>query len=187
MAEFTPHEAPAREAQALPVMHPGRPVGRDESLKQIYTHLKNNQPVLLHGEAGIGKTALAAALASAYTGQPGGVLWLNVDNTSLPELMARIGRAYEVEDITVSDNPLGKIGAVASTLTQNKPLVVLDGPLDAMVANQFIVKCADNLPVLLTMEDRPDGPWQTVEVGRLSDTDSAVLFKQKAGLAADDS
>ena len=46
MADFTPYETPAREAQYLPVMHPGRPVGRDEILKQIYAHLKNNQSVL---------------------------------------------------------------------------------------------------------------------------------------------
>lgn len=183
MADFQPHEAPATDAQALPVMHPGRPVGRDDILRQVYTHLKDGQAVLLHGDAGAGKTALAAALASAYTAQPGGVLWLQVDNSPLAELIVRVGRAYNALDIANSDNPIGMVGAVANLLTQHKPFIVLDGQLNPQGTSQFMSRCAENLPALLTHAEDIDGPWTAIEVGALADGDAAVLFKQKAGIA----
>ena len=69
MADFTPHEAPARDLSELPVMHPGQTSGRDGILKEMYETVKTNQPVWVHGDHGMGKTTLAAALASAYAQQ----------------------------------------------------------------------------------------------------------------------
>ena len=83
MAEFTPHEAPAKDIKDLPLMHPGKPAGRDEVLREIYNHLRTGQAVLLYGKSGIGKTALAATLAAAYTQQPGGVLWVDAADAAL--------------------------------------------------------------------------------------------------------
>ena len=85
MADYIPHEAPATDINDLPLMHPGRPVGRDAVLKEIYDHLKENRAVLVHGAAGLGKTTLAAALSAAYTQQAGGVLWLNITESPLAE------------------------------------------------------------------------------------------------------
>jgi tetratricopeptide (TPR) repeat protein len=182
MADFIPLEAPAREAQALPVMLYGKPVGRDEALKTIYTHLKANRAVLIHGPAGMGKTALASTLAGAYAQQPGGVLWLNVNDSPLEELIVRVGRAYGVQEITGSDQPLGMIGAVASTLTQNKPLVVLDGKISSQAAMNFVNKCATGLPTMIVSEEEIEGPWTGIVIGRLDPDNAAIFFKQQAAL-----
>src|SRR5664279_4574739 len=100
MADLISHEAPAHQANALPVMLPqGKLIGRDVILARVYSQLKENKPVLVYGASGIGKTALAATLASAYTELSGGVLWLNMNNTPFPELIARIGRAFNIKDI----------------------------------------------------------------------------------------
>ena len=168
-------------------MHPGRPVGRDEALKELYTHLKQNQPVLVHGVSGSGKTTLASALASAYAQQAGGVLWFTVNDSPLAELLVRVGRAYDESDITNSDNPLSMVGAVANTLTQHKPFIVLDGSMDEKVATQFISKCTDKLPLLLLSEKEMEGPWATISLDKLSDTDAIILLKQKAGIGDHDS
>jgi hypothetical protein len=48
MAEFIYHEAAAHEATALPVMLPGKLVGRDQTLAAVYGELKQNNPVLLY-------------------------------------------------------------------------------------------------------------------------------------------
>src|SRR5262245_17988343 len=138
MTDFVPHDDPAREATALPVMLPAKLVGRDAFLARIYGQLKQNKPIQLNGAAGIGKTAIAAYLASAYSQQPGGVLWLNVDNAPLEELLVRVGRAYSLSEVTGSENPLSQVGSVAGALMRNKPLVVLDGKLDSFVAADFI-------------------------------------------------
>jgi tetratricopeptide (TPR) repeat protein len=182
MADFTSHEAAAHDAQSLPVMLPGKLIGRDATLAQVYAQLKANKPALIFGAAGIGKTALAARLASAYTELPGGVLWLNVDNSPLEELLVRVGRAYSVPEITGSDNPLAMIGAVANTLTQHKPLVVLDGELDEGVAEDFINRCAAGLPALIVSDEELEGPWTPIEVVKLEAAQAVALFNTLSGM-----
>ncbi|MBZ0287297.1 MAG: hypothetical protein K8I30_06765, partial [Anaerolineae bacterium] len=149
MADIPSHESPAHKAQSLPVMLPGKLSGRDTTLAQVYGQLKANKPILIYGAAGVGKTALAATLASAYTELPGGALWLNVNDSPLEELIVRVGRAYGVDEITNSETPIGMVGAAASTLTSHKPLVVLDGRHNALATSQFLSRCADGLPVMI--------------------------------------
>jgi len=182
MAEFIPLEIPAKDLNALPVMHPGRPVGRDDELKAIYTHLQQNQAVLVHGAAGMGKTTLAAALAVPYTQQDSGVIWLNIHHAPLAEYLVRIGRAYGLSDVTTNENPLTMVGAVASVLTQNKPFIVIDGTPDAAATAQFVDKCAGNLPLMILSDEALDGPWEQVALTPLSDAGAVMLFKQKSGI-----
>ncbi len=182
MAELTSHEAPAHKAQSLPVQLPGKLVGRDSTLAQVYGQLKANKAVLIYGEAGIGKTALAATLASAYTELPGGALWLNVENSSLPELIVRTGRAYNVLEIAASSNPMGMVAAVASSFASNKPLIVIDGKPDPKATADFITRCASNLPVMILSKDPFEGPWTAFELDKLADKSAIALLKQSAGL-----
>lgn len=187
MTDFTPLEAPAKDINALPLMHPGRPVGRDGVLKEIYTHLQNQRPVLLYGASGNGKTALTAALAAAFVQQAGGVIWLNARTHPLPALLAQIGRALGVDDVTSSEQPAAHIGAISTALTQQKPFIVLDNVEDALAPQQFINKAADTIPLVMISETELEGPWETVHVDKLSDTDSLMLFKQKSGVQGSDS
>jgi tetratricopeptide (TPR) repeat protein len=177
MVDFIPHEAPAHEAQALPVMQPSKLVGRDRVLATVYAHLKDNMPVLIYGPAGVGKTTLAGVLASAYTDLPGGVLWLHLHNPDFAELLVRVGRAYDVPEIITRENPLAMVGAVANTLTSHKPLIVLDGQFDPAVAQEFITRCADGLPLLLLADEQIVGPWAAVQLTRLDPDQAAALFK----------
>jgi tetratricopeptide (TPR) repeat protein/energy-coupling factor transporter ATP-binding protein EcfA2 len=182
MVDFTSHEAAAHKAQSLPISLPGKIIGRDATLAQIYGQLKANKPVLIYGSAGIGKTALAATLASAYTELPGGAVWFNVDDTSLEQFIVRVGRAYNVAEITGSQNPMGMVGAAANTLTSQKPLIVLDGKHNLDATTQFITRCADGLPVLLLSKDKLDGGWNGMELGKLEAAPATALLKQSAGL-----
>lgn len=180
MSDFTPHEAPAREAHQLPVMLSHKLVGRESALAQVYGQLKEGNAVLVHGQPGVGKTALAATLGSAYAQQPGGTLWFNVESPRLEELLVRVGRAYTVPEITNTETPLGMIGAVENTLRKNKPFIVLDGKLDADVATRFVTRCVTGLPTLLLNEQKLDGPWAALELAPLEAQQAALLFKQEA-------
>ncbi len=182
MPQFPAHEAPAQSASALPIALRGKLIGREKSLAAVYSQLKMNHPVLIYGAAGIGKTALAGTLASAYTELPGGVLWLPVDHAPLAELIARVGRAYDDMDIAGSDTPLGKVGAVASLLTSHKPLIVLDGRHDAEATAEFIRRCADGLPALIVSKDPLDGPWTPHELTPLEEEPAITLLRTLAGL-----
>ncbi len=182
MADYVPYEAPAHDASSLPVSMPLRLIGRDIVLAKVYSSLKDNMAVHIYGPAGIGKTALAATLASAYTDLPSGVLWFDVtEATPLAELIARVGRAYRVSEIGASENPLGMVGAAASTLTGAKPLIVLDGKMNEQVARDFVTRCADRLPVLLIADEQMVGPWTAIEIEKLAPEQAALMFKQLSG------
>ncbi len=182
MADYVPYEAPAHDASSLPVSMPLRLIGRDMVLAKVYSSLKDRMAVHIYGPEGIGKTALAATLASAYTDLPSGVLWFDVtQDTTLAELIARVGRAYRVSEIGASENPLGMVGAAAATLTGANPLIVLDGKLDEQAARDFITRCADRLPVLLIADEQMVGPWTAVEIEKLAPEQAALMFKQLSG------
>lgn len=185
MSDFSPHEAPVKEARALPVPLPGKLAGRETALAQVYAQLKAGTPVLLYGVPGIGKTALAATLAGALTQQPGGVLWMNVDNPRLEELLVRVGRAYQVSEIMSSDNPLGMVGAVENTLKSSKPFIVIDGTVQPDVVSRFISRCVDGLPMLFTSENEADGTWTSVGLTQLEPEQASALFKQESRMSGD--
>ena len=184
MAELKPLEAPVTAVADLPLRRPGRPFGRDSILKTVLSELQQNQKVALHGASGIGKTTIAATIASVYAQQANqSVLWLNSHNPPLSELMVRIGRAYRVPDMSASQNPLGKAPALASRFNQHKPLLVLDGEIQASVLSALIERCAADIPVLVTTTAALDGgSWRNRLIGRLADSDAVQLFKQKAGI-----
>lgn len=185
MVDFHSHERPARNAAELPQTPPARLIGREAELQQIYPVLKEARAAFVHGPEGIGKTALGLTLAGALSQQPGGVLWLNVDHeTTLEALLVRVGRAYNITDIALAENPLGMVGAVAELLQRHKPLVVLDGSLDVATAAKFVTRCADRVPTLILDRNVQAGPWVAVELGALSTDNAVALFKAESNLTA---
>lgn len=184
MGELKPLEAPVTAIADLPLRRPGRPFGRDGILKTLLAELQQNRKMALHGASGIGKTTIAATIASVYAQQANqSVLWLHVHNPPLTELMVRIGRAYQAHDISASQNPPGEADALASLLRQHQPLLVLDGEIQAAVLSPFIERCAADIPVLVTTTEALEGGgWGNRTVGKLADSDAVLLFKQKAGI-----
>lgn len=184
MAELRPLEAPVTAIDDLPLRRPGRPFGRDGILKALLAALQQNQKAALHGPAGIGKTTVAATIASVYAQQANqSVLWLNSHDPPLAELAVRIGRAYGVHEITASPNPLDSLDVLAGLLHQRRPLIVFDGEIQAAALLRFIEICAADIPVLAATGARlPVEGWQSRPIGRLADADAVMLFKQKAGI-----
>jgi tetratricopeptide (TPR) repeat protein len=186
MTNFTALEIPAKNIKDLPLMHPGRPVGRDNLIKEIYTHLQSQRSVLLYGASGNGKTAVVAALAAAFVQQAGGVIWLTTGTDALPSILVRLGRGLAIRDVISSEQPAAHIGAVATALMQQKPLIVLDNVTDALALQQLIEKVADNIPLILISETDLEGPWESIAIEALGDMDSVLLFKQKSGISGNE-
>src|SRR5215813_6989532 len=100
---FTPHGAPIRDAKLLPVQPPTKVIGRNRELGSMHVTLKVGSSIFLSGAPGIGKTALASVLATAYVASnPGGVLWFNVVEDDFDLLVARTGRAYGVNALATT-------------------------------------------------------------------------------------
>ena len=184
MAELRPLEAPVTAIADLPLRRPGRPFGRDDILKKLFSELQKNQKAVLHGASGIGKTTIAATIANVYAQQSNqSVLWLNSHDPPLAELIVRSGRAYRANDISNSPNPLDEAPALASLLNQHQPLIVLDGEIQTSVLAQFVEGCAADIPLIVTTSKAlQSDSWRNQAIGRLADADAIKLFKQKASI-----
>ncbi|MCS6871932.1 MAG: hypothetical protein RML95_02080 [Anaerolineae bacterium] len=182
---FPPHCEPLRDARLLPVQAPALIIGRNRELAALNAHLKQGGSALLTGTAGLGKTALAAVLATAYSRiQRGGVLWLDVVEDDAPYLMARLGRAYGVDTYPSGAQTRRQAAErLRSILVAEKPLIVLDGRLYLAAVAEVVAECASNVPVVLTNAKRGDGPWQTFVLDSLSLSDSQAVIRLYAGIA----
>ncbi|HLY29034.1 MAG TPA: tetratricopeptide repeat protein [Aggregatilineales bacterium] len=176
---IVPFNPPIYDARQLPVQPPAQMVGRDRELASIQVTLKVGSSVFLAGEAGIGKTALAAIMATAYAGGgPSGVLWFNLVEEDFPMLMARVGRAFGVDTYAAPGQDSSQAAAqVRALLQQDKPLVVLDGIVDPEAARDFVRQCATGIPVIVTGEEAMAGPWTPISLEPLSAEDSVSLYK----------
>lgn len=186
MADFSALEAPVHVIDALPVRLPSsKLIGRDLTLARVYQLLRREvKPVLLYGAQGVGKTAIAATLASAFIELPGGVIWLMVDaQTTFADLLAQIGRAYNIDALANSETPLASVGAAFAELTQHKPLVILDGATDSAVVSEFILRAAERTPILVVSDavTEPQGPWAAIRIVRFDPEISTQMFNAYAG------
>ncbi len=181
---FAPHGAPIRNAKLLPVQPPGQVIGRNRELASMHVTLKVGSSVFLSGPSGIGKTALAAMLATAYiASNPGGVLWFSVLEDDVELLIARVGRAYGVNALTVSgEDWSNSVEIIRALLEKNRPLIVLDGLIDLDAAREFVRSCAVKVPTILTNELSAAGPWTPLDLEPLSEADSQALFRFYSGL-----
>ncbi len=181
MAERIVLDAAVHSVEDLPLRRLGRPLGRDELLRSLLLRLRQEQLLVLHGAPGSGKTTVAATIANVYLKQhqcP--VLWINCSNPTLAELLARAARAF---DQPIGDDPLHHVDELRSLLAEQKPLVVLDGEIEATVLANFSELCADGCPTVVTSDQPlPEGDWRNQAVGSLAQSDAIALFKQKAGL-----
>ncbi len=150
----------------------------------MHVTLKVGSTVFLSGPTGIGKTALASVLATAYiASNSGGVLWFSVLEDTIELLIARVGRAYGVNALTVQGEDISNnVEIVRALLEKNRPLIVLDGMIDLDAVRDFARQCAVKVPVIITNELPGAGPWTPINLESLSDADSQALFKFYSGL-----
>ncbi len=184
MAELQPLEAAVTSITALPLRRLGRPVGRDDLLRSLLLRLRQRQQLVLHGAAGTGKTTVAATIANVYLQQHSRpVLWLNVHNPPLVELIVRVARAYGSIDIANAENPLSASAGVKSLLNENQPLLVLDGEIESAALAPFVKRCVADIPLVVTSTaPLAQGDWRNQPIGNLAESDAVRLFKQKAGI-----
>ncbi len=191
MAQLQALEAAVTSANDLPLRRLGRPLGRDELLRALLLRLSQRQRLVLHGEPGAGKTTVAATVANVYLQQQARpVLWLGSRNPPLVELVVRVARAYGAHEICNHENPLSQMAELRALLEDKRPLLVLDGEIEAAVLDAFATGCAGDIPLVATSTPPlAQGEWRNQPIGKLAEAEAVRLFKGKAGLkddAADD-
>jgi tetratricopeptide (TPR) repeat protein len=141
--------------------------------------------VLLHGPAGVGKTALAAASAAGYAELPGGVVWFDVRGDSMQSLIARVARAYAADSLVDVSDRSRQASIVKTFLQQDRPLIVLDGEIEADAVRGFIRECAPSIPLLFTHLRMVAGSWTPHPVAPLPPEYAEAMLRYHAKLPSE--
>ena len=154
-------------------------VGRDDELAQVRDHLLNNHSILLHGEPGIGKTALAVEalhstpIQNAYRDR---MLWLERTAENLTDLCDAVARAVDAQAVLQTDDLEQKIAILRATLGDSLPLLVFNNA-DGKAAPAVAAFCeqVSRAPMLVTSRDLVDGPDQ-IDLTALPANQARELF-----------
>lgn len=165
-------------------------VGRAAEMREVSQELRGEQPVVIWGAGGIGKTALAIEVAHRQGWRfPGGVLWLDCrGGPAFDTLLDRIGAFCGIEDMTGVD-PGKKEMAVRGALAGlgERCLLAWDNAEDVWKdrpARRFVENLPPNCQVLLTTRQDPKrAMWPTIELFPLADAAMAELFTRLAAAA----
>lgn len=122
-------------------------IGREDLITQVSTLLDQNEPVLLHGFSGSGKTALAAELASARTP----ALWLRVGRNNADALFESLALEFDAHQEIAKQTGEGKIRLMRSILARsNLKLLILDDAWNGQALQAVIRAVPPTLPLLVT-------------------------------------
>jgi tetratricopeptide (TPR) repeat protein len=177
-------------ALSLRVILPPRLVntlyGRADIFTQVTQELDAGKPVVLHGMAGMGKSALASVVAwSLVSKYPNGVLWVDGGYNPIDTICDNVGQQLE-------DDQMPKLAAGAKPsrvrylLGLHKVLVVLDDCWDSDVARDFAQTCVPaGSALLVTSREKIARLGVLVEVHSLKHNSAIELFKDVAGIVHD--
>ncbi len=142
--------------------------GRDDLLKQIAAGLTGNDPLLLQGFSGMGKTALAAqAVFDWLKAGKGNALWLKAGSASAEELFQALARPFGASQAVAAQTGDALLQTVRALLRQTGiKLLVLDDCWNAKALTTVLKAVPSDLPVLLTAR-REYGIRQTLKVDAL--------------------
>ncbi|MBZ0284762.1 MAG: tetratricopeptide repeat protein [Anaerolineae bacterium] len=142
--------------------------GRDDLLQQIAAGLTGNDPLLLQGFSGMGKTALAAqAVFDWLKAGKGNALWLKAGSASAEELFQALARPFGASQAVAAQTGDALLQTVRALLRQSGvKLLVLDDCWNAKALTTVLKAVPSDLPVLLTAR-REYGIRQTLKVDAL--------------------
>jgi tetratricopeptide (TPR) repeat protein len=174
----TPVTSPLYGVPSNPVF-----VGRSHELREVARELRGDQPVVIWGTGGIGKTALAIEVAHRQSWRfPGGVLWLDCrGDPAWDALLDRIGAFCGLADVDQL-SPDEKEPSVRWALSalDGRCLLTWDnaeGVWDNPLVRNFIQDLPSNCQALLTTREDPHmSMWPTIEILPLEDQAMTRLF-----------
>lgn len=191
-AEGRPNAPASASGPVVPVPTadtlPPRPhlIGRDVLLSQVVGQLKARGVVILRGEGGMGKTALAAAAAHGVCDPSGsrGAVWVNCERTPRFEECLRQASAALLGDRFESELLDALAQKLAAHLAASGGLLVLDN-FESVSDDPAFVRWVSGLrapaQVLVTTRESPLGlHGRVVPVQELERPAAADLFRARA-------
>ena len=154
-------------------------VGRTDEINQIANALLNGRSVLVHGEPGIGKTALAVQALRSTASQNAfrdRLLWFERTPNTLADLCDAVARPLRFDAVWQTSDEGQKCDILRANLSEHPPLLAFnnaDGPSAAAVAAfcQWVIP----YPVLATSRDTVPG-LERLDLGPLNMEQALSLF-----------
>jgi tetratricopeptide (TPR) repeat protein len=158
--------------------------GRDEMVARARQALDQTSRVLLYGPTGMGKTALAYALANQWLRDgKGPVLWLPVSGLSDAELLLTAASAA-MGDPGALDGLIDEARAAAlrARLTHvGIRLIVVDDAQHGRALQALVKATPADTAILVTSQQRLSLEGERLEVGKLLPADALRLLGNSAG------
>lgn len=189
--EFDRATVGAPHAQLAPppfqaIAPPGRLSGRNDELARLVdllTQPERSPIVAVVGMGGVGKTALAAALAAQVRAHfPDGVLWGRVATDAPLDILQSWALAYE-RDLSKISSLEARAAALRNILADKRALIVLDDVVAGKPVD-LLLPGAAACPVLLTTRDRAEVSRYTniiIELRELSVTSGLDMLTHLLG------
>jgi len=157
-------------------------VDRGEVMRQVGQGLEGNQPVVVWGLGGIGKTALVVEAVCRQNWRfPGGVLWLDCSGAPpFDNLLNQMGAFCGHPEVADLEPPKRWTTVRALLARLERCLLVWDNAetvWEQRAVRDFIKSRPQNCGCLLATRDDPEqAGWPTVELGPLPDREMKDLF-----------
>jgi len=125
--------------------------GRTSYQETVVKHLKEGNIVLIHGQAGVGKTALAISIAHQMKAFfPDGILWYQMDCSSMMDILSSIAIACGENISKVQD--LSIRSSIVRSLTAKKQFLIVLDNVSSEKNLEYILPNNSSSGILLTSQ-----------------------------------
>ena len=157
---------------------PRRLMGREDLVERVMQQLVEHERVLLHGMAGIGKTALAAKIAGNYIdADQGHVIWVELGRQNADTLFEALARALGKHQQIASTQGAERILAIREMLLdEEKALIVIDNIWNEEAMLPIIQAIPHTTPLLMTSRTAISIDGLMLHIDALDETEALKLL-----------
>lgn len=155
-------------------------VGREDAIRKLTKHSLQGKIIVIHGPAGIGKTALAIKVGHLLKDQySDGVLWYKVEEDNIMDILLSIAKIFG-EDIKEIKSLQVRATIVRSLLASKKVLLFLDSAELSKDVNLLIPNSPFCTVILTTQKTNFNLPivCLSVKLDTFNDQEILNLFKK---------
>ena len=159
---------------------PTKLIGRDNLLNDIKENLQQGSRLLLHGFGGVGKTALAANIATQLVSENKKVLWLQIGNDDPDSVFDALMRPFEAQQKVGQAPTEHKASVVKEVLeAQDLNVVVLDDVWNSYSLSKVLEALPESIALLVTARQRYP-KLKRIDIGDLERSASRDLLSHYA-------